>query len=53
MAKSKARNPYVAMAMLRKAGAHRKSNGALRAERKREAKRVVERSINQSHYLMD
>jgi len=54
MAKAKIRNPHVALAMLRHAGVHGKSNGAQRAERKREAKKIVERCLMQSHaVLMD
>lgn len=53
MAKAKIRNPYVAQALLRKAGRHGKSNSAIRVERKREAEKIVERCISQSHYLAD
>lgn len=39
---SKPRNPLVASAVLRKAGAHRKTNKALRAEAKQHFRRVAQ-----------
>lgn len=39
---SKPRNPLVASAVLRKAGAHRKTNKALRAESKNHFRRVAQ-----------
>jgi hypothetical protein len=53
MAKANIRNPYVCLAILRKGGAHRKTNKAIRAERKREAQRLVEQALSRSHYLTE
>ena len=49
--KLRVRNPYVAMALFRKSGAHQKTKGAVRVQQKREVQRLVQETLETSHEL--